>query len=300
MPEWAAFVGLTGLLLTALLALARLSQQALSGSESSSTASGGLTATGDQLRRATSGGPTDPTYPRFETAAAARQRRHLEAQLTPDSLSTGALLVNVALTQGLFGVLLVAGAVYFAIPASAFGVTNAPFSTGLPALGVGLAAGVGFWVGNEAAAVLADGFGITFDESLREMLAPDSVGGWVVLLGLVLPTIAVVEELLFRAAAVGVPVAGLGAPPALMVVVSSAAFALGHGAQGRVGIVVTGVLGAALAVLFVLTNSLLAVVVAHYLVNALELVVHEGLGVGRFGSADNRATTDGSESFDGS
>jgi hypothetical protein len=36
-----------------------------------------------------------------------------------------------------------------------------------------------------------------------------------------------------------------------------------------------------LAVLFVLTDSLLAVIVAHYLVNALELVVHEGLGVDR-------------------
>jgi uncharacterized membrane protein len=35
------------------------------------------------------------------------------------------------------------------------------------------------------------------------------------------------------------------------------------------------VLGAA----YVLTGSLLAVVVAHYLVNALEFVVHEGLGI---------------------
>jgi uncharacterized membrane protein len=33
-----------------------------------------------------------------------------------------------------------------------------------------------------------------------------------------------------------------------------------------------------LAVTFVLTGSLLVVVVAHYLVNALEFVVHEGLG----------------------
>jgi membrane protease YdiL (CAAX protease family) len=68
-----------------------------------------------------------------------------------------------------------------------------------------------------------------------------------------------------------------------MVAVSSVAFALGHGAQGRVGVVVTGALGAGLGALFVLTDSLLAVVVAHYLVNALELVVHAGLGVARLG-----------------
>jgi len=275
MPQWAAFVGLTGFLLTVLLGLSRLSQRSLSGE------AGGLTARTDTLERVQ---PTDSTYPRFETTRAARQRRHVEGQLSRDGLSTGALLANVALTQGLFGVLLLGGAVFFEIPLSALGVTASSLSTGLPAIAVGLAAGVGFWVGNELAAAAADGFGIGVDESLRELLAPDSAGGWVVLLGVVLPVIAVVEELLFRAAAIGVPVAGLDAPAWAMVAISSVAFALGHGAQGRVGVVVTGALGTALGVLFVLTNSLLAVVVAHYLVNALELTVHEGLGVGRLGS----------------
>ncbi|MBX0321896.1 CPBP family intramembrane metalloprotease [Halomicroarcula sp. F13] len=275
MPQWAAFVGLTGFLLTALLALARLSQRALPGSD------GDAAARTDGFGDVGADGPRDPTIPRFETEAVARRRARLESKLSPGDVSPGALLANVALTQGLFGALLVGGGFYFQIPLSAFGVTDAALSTGLPALAIGVAAGVGFWVGNELAAVVADGFGIAFDESLRELLAPDSAGGWVVLLGLVLPTIAVVEELLFRAAAIGVPVAGLGAPAWAMVVLSSAAFALGHGAQGRAGIVVTGVLGAALAVLFVVTDSLLAVVVAHYLVNALELVVHEGLGVER-------------------
>jgi hypothetical protein len=45
--------------------------------------------------------------------------------------------------------------------------------------------------------------------------------------------------------------------------------------------VVTGALGFALAAGFVLTGSLVVVVVAHYLVNALEFTVHEGLGVER-------------------
>ncbi|KAA9410646.1 CPBP family intramembrane metalloprotease [Haloarcula hispanica] len=272
MPEWAAFVGLTGFLLTALLGLARLSQGAV-------RSDGGVSSTVDGTSMATE--PQDPTLPRFETQRAAAQRRQMRDTLAPSDLSTGALLANVAFTQGLFGVLLVAGAFYFEIPASAFGITADALSTGLPAIAVGIGAGVGFWLGNELAAALADGFGVAFDESLRELLAPDSAGGWVVLLGGVLPVIAIVEELLFRAAAIGVPVAGLDAPAWAMAIVASVAFALGHGAQGRMGIVVTGTLGLALAGLFIATNSLLAVVVAHYLVNALELIVHEGLGVDR-------------------
>jgi membrane protease YdiL (CAAX protease family) len=272
MPEWAAFVGLTGFLLTALLGLARLSQGAV-------RSDGSVSSTVDGTSMGTE--PQDPTLPRFETQRAAAQRRQMEDTLAPSDLSTGMLLANVAFTQGLFGVLLVAGAFYFEIPASAFGITADALSTGLPAVAVGIGAGFGFWLGNELAAALADGFGVAFDESLRELLAPDSTGGWVVLLGGVLPVIAIVEELLFRAAAIGVPVAGLDAPAWAMAIVASVAFALGHGAQGRVGIVVTGTLGLALAGLFIATNSLLAVVVAHYLVNALELIVHEGLGVDR-------------------
>ena len=271
MPQWAAFVGLTGFLLTALLALAHLSQRALSGDTA------GIPADGVAPERG-------PVYPRFETADVARRRRHLATQLEPAEPSTGALLANVALTQGLFGVVLLGGAFFFAIPASALGIAGDSLSTGLPALAVGVAAGVGFWGGSELATMAAGDFGISVDESMRELLAPDSAGGWVVLLGVILPIIAVVEELLFRAAAIGVPVAGLGAPAWGMVPLAAAAFGLGHGAQGRVGIAVTGTLGVALGALFVLTNSLLAVVVTHYVINALELVVHEGLGVGRGGS----------------
>ena len=272
MPQWAAFVGLTGFLLTVLLALARLSQRAMETDDAGGSPSTGTGVTG------TAG---TEVYPRFETAEVARRRRHLSEQLTPTDPSTGALLANVALTQGLFGAVLVGGAVLFAIPASALGITGASLSTGLPALAIGVAAGVGFWTGSELATLVADGFGVRFDESMRELLAPSSRAGWLVLLAVILPTIAVVEELLFRAAAIGVPVAGLGAPPWLMVPLAAGAFALGHGAQGRVGMVVSGTLGTALGALFVLTNSLLAVVVAHYLLNALELTLHEWVDIDR-------------------
>ncbi|WP_224332533.1 CPBP family intramembrane glutamic endopeptidase [Haloprofundus halobius] len=204
-----------------------------------------------------------------------------DEQTTLGDLSTGALLLNVALSQGLFAGLLLAGAWVAEIPASAFGVTAA--TTDLTALSVGVAFGVGLYVLNELAATVGERFDLGGGEALREALAPDSAGGWAVLLLVVLPIIAGFEELLFRGALVGVLSIGFGLSPWLLAVLSSVAFGLGHGAQGPVGILVTGAIGFVLAAAFVLTESLLVVVVAHYLVNALEFVVHEGFGWERSG-----------------
>ncbi|WP_254528898.1 CPBP family intramembrane glutamic endopeptidase [Natrinema gelatinilyticum] len=196
----------------------------------------------------------------------------------PTSMTTGMVLLNVALSQGLFALVLLGAAIYTAIPSSALGLelSVSYLETGLLA---GAAAGVAFYVANELGAAAATWVGFDHDEGLRELLAPDSVGGWVLLLVCVLPIIAVFEEFLFRAALIGVPAAGFGVSPWLLAVVSSIAFAMGHGMQGSVGIVVTGLLGFALATVFIVTGSLLVVVVAHYLVNALEFVVHEALGI---------------------
>lgn len=193
-----------------------------------------------------------------------------------DSLSPVALLANVALTHGLFAVVLVGGAWYFAIPQTAFGVGASVPGSLLTRVAIGCVFGAALWAANEAGATLADAIGVGYDESLRQRLAPDSSGGWALLLGVVLPIIAVGEELLFRGALVGVPAAGFDISPWALAVVSSSAFALGHGAQGRAGVVVTGLLGFVLAAGFVLSGSLLVVIVAHYVVNALEFIVHEG------------------------
>jgi membrane protease YdiL (CAAX protease family) len=211
----------------------------------------------------------DPRGPAGDASAGGRE------------LTAGVLLANVALTQGLFGGVVLAGAVFYDIPARALGVTGDPWTTGLPAVALGAAFGVALWTGNEAGASAADAVGAAYDEGLREALAPDSRGGWLVLLGGVLPVIAFVEEFIFRAAVVGVPAAAFDVSPWALAVVSSAAFAVGHGAQGRVGVAVTGGLGFVLAAGYVLSGSLLVVVVAHYLVNALEFLVHEWLGAER-------------------
>ncbi len=249
MARWAVFAGVTALVLTLLLALARASQLAMSG---------GADESDDESRS-----PEDSI--------------EREAN-TPQSFSTGLLLANVALSQGVFLLLLVGAAWYARIPLVALGVTIPP-ENGLSVLAIGVALGIGLALVNELGSLGANAAGIETPDELRAALAPDSTAGWFVLLCVVLPTIAIFEEFLFRAALIGALSAGFTISPWLLALFSSVAFALGHGAQGTVGMVATGGLGFVLASAFIVTGSLLVVVLAHYLVNALEFVVHEGFGI---------------------
>lgn len=194
-------------------------------------------------------------------------------------LSKRELFANVALTQGLFGAVLVGAAWWTGVPAAALGIERTAASIGLEAVALGTAVGVALYVANALAAIGLERIGVGFDEFLRELLAPDTVREWAVLLLVILPTVALFEELLFRAALIGALSTGFGLSPWLLAVLSSVAFGLGHGLQGPGGVLVTGVLGFVLASVFILTGSLLVVVVAHYVINAAEFVVHEGLGI---------------------
>jgi membrane protease YdiL (CAAX protease family) len=186
------------------------------------------------------------------------------------------LVVNVALSQGVFAVLLLGGAFLTQVPASALGISGGPANP--EALGIGIVAGVLLSAANTAAGVFASWAGYDPSADLRSLLTPDSLQGWVLLLGIALPIVAGFEELLFRSVLVGAFAAGFGISPWILAILSSVAFALGHGAQGPIGVVVTGTLGFLLAALFVLTGSLVVVIVAHYLVNALEFIGHEITG----------------------
>jgi len=301
MADWSTFAGIVGIVLVLLLALTHASQSVFRDGSHSAT----------ELRQSIE--PTDwstePRYPTESTdhtteagdppadtlgdaarpadgsASADNERPETESRtadrpFAPGStreieLSTPLLLANVALSQGVFAVLLVTMAWYTEIPARAFGL--AAESVTLGGVVTGVAVGAGFYVLNEAGAALGRRRGLSTPTGLREALAPETAAGWTVLLIVVLPIIAGFEELLFRGALIGVVHAGFGVPEWLLVVGSSVAFGLGHGAQGRLGIIVTGLLGVGLASVFVLTGSLLVVIVAHYVINALEFVVHEGV-----------------------
>ncbi|WP_336021975.1 CPBP family intramembrane glutamic endopeptidase [Halobellus salinisoli] len=222
-------------------------------------------------------GPTATAEPATADSTATAEPVDSTATEPIPELSTASLLANVAVSQGLFGLLLLAGAWYAEIPAWAFGVARDAITLETLLLGGGV--GLGLYVANEAGATVGARFGLGDGERLRSALAPDSLLGWAALLFVVLPIIAAFEELLFRGALVGALAAGYDVSPWLLALGSSAAFGVGHGAQGRIGILVTATLGFALAAAFILTESLFVVIVAHYVINAAEFVVHEGLGV---------------------
>jgi membrane protease YdiL (CAAX protease family) len=308
-PNWTAFAGFSGVVVVLLLLLARASQSLLSREDPAANPPDVPAANPPDVpgrpteppgkREPTTEGETPPEppgepepegpdagppggtraddQPEDVTAAVggpgnSPAERSLEL---PAGVGTAELLANVLVTHGLLALLVVGGAVFWQVPVSALGV-SAPTAA---AISWGVAAGVVLYVADEVAAAGAARLGVDHDEALRELLAPDTPVGWVALLGGVLPVIAVSEELLFRGVLIGALATGFGLPPWWLALGSSVVFALGHGAQGRGGVVVTGLLGAALAAAFVVSGSLLVVVVAHYVVNALEFAVHEGLGV---------------------
>lgn len=193
----------------------------------------------------------------------------------PPVIGQAEAVANVLFSQGLFAALAVFAVWYARIPAAALGLGAADLRPRAVALGAGF--GVLLFLGSEFAQRLAARAGVEVSaaESLRELLAPASLRGWLLLLLVVLPLVAGFEELLFRGALVGALAAGYGVSPWLLAAISSALFGLGHGAQGRAGVLVAGLLGLALAAALVLTGSLLVPIVAHYVVNALEFLVHE-------------------------
>ena len=276
MTRWAAFAGVTLAVLVLLLLLARASTHALSGG-------GGFITRRE--RRWLDGLEDGATHLDVSEAPKPREMTPAESTLAPaDSVPTLALLANVAVSHALFALLLLGGIWLTGVPLPALGVSADPLSTGVPAVVLGIALGLALSFANTLAGGLARAFGADPSEELRGLLAPQSAVGWIVLLVVVLPIIAGFEELLFRAALVGVFAVGFEFSPWLLAVLSSVAFAAGHGAQGPLGVLVTGMLGFVLAVAFVLTNSLLVVVVAHYVVNAVEFVVFEGVGWEPFGT----------------
>jgi membrane protease YdiL (CAAX protease family) len=89
------------------------------------------------------------------------------------------------------------------------------------------------------------------------------------LVPLALVPAVLLEELLFRSLLLG----GFGvfASPLLLAVVWSIIFGAMHLPQGALGIVVAAALGVLLSVLFLVTQNLIAPLIAHYVINLMQL-----------------------------
>ncbi|WP_396610403.1 lysostaphin resistance A-like protein [Haloferax sp. S1W] len=289
MTDWAAFAGFTGVILAVLLALAHLSRgiphadggdpyfdrDADSRAAAVDDDSDADSSEARPVDSNTTHGEADGTHHDAPAPSGAPFPPMGEDSVPSPDIPPQMLLANVAVSQGLLGVFLVTSVWYTSVPVSALGLSF----TGLPSkLALGVALGIALYAVNRAGTSVSREFGLVPDESLRETLTPETAAGWALLLFAVLPLIAGFEELLFRGALVGAISVGFDVSPWFMATLSSVAFGVGHGAQGRLGIVVTGLLGFVLAAAFVLTESLVVVVVAHYLVNALEFVCHHLFG----------------------
>jgi len=259
-PNWPLFGVVVLLATVVLVVLSRASSRAISGDAGPPVDSAGDERHPADGPGATSGPPGDGQHPPATP----------QASPVPTG---GALLANVALTQGLLGVGLLVLAWYASVPLSTLGLV--PVTP--DALAVGLGVGVGLYVASETATTVADRAGVDHDERLRELLAPSRPAEWALLLLVLLPIVAFAEELLFRGVLVGALAAGFGLPAWALAVVSSALFGGSHSAQGAVGVAVTATLGLVLAAAFVLTGNLAVVVLAHYVIDALEFVVEEGV-----------------------
>ena len=80
----------------------------------------------------------------------------------------------------------------------------------------------------------------------------------------------VLEELLFRSLLLGA--LGQAVPILLLSVLFSAVFGLMHSPQGNLGILITGLLGLWLSLLFIWSGGLILPLVAHYTINFLQLL----------------------------
>lgn len=178
------------------------------------------------------------------------------------------LYLNVVGTQALVVALIVIGAWIAGVPEGVFALRVSQF-----VVVAGLVVGVAIFAASVVVTRVLSRAGVTYSEALRDALEPRSPSEAVMLYGATLPAVAVGEEFLFRGALIGAMTAGLGVSPWIPAIGSSALFGYAHSAQGRAGVVVTGVLGLVLAGLFIVTNSLLAAVVAHLVVNALEFAL---------------------------
>lgn len=183
-------------------------------------------------------------------------------------LSRTAVYLNVGVSHGLVLLVLVGLHRWTGVPLRTLGLWTTPDWLLLAVLAPGLI----------ALNAVSERVTRRFDDTenpLRELLTPENWLGWTVLLGGLLPLIAITEELLFRGVLIGAFGAITGLSSVVLVAVSAVTFGGAHTAQGRHGVAVATLLGAVLGAVYAMTGDLWVVVGAHYLVDLVEFVAHE-------------------------
>lgn len=108
-----------------------------------------------------------------------------------------------------------------------------------------------------------------YSPQVMKSVTPKNQREWLLILIPLLLAVAI-EELLFRGLLIGG--FSLVVNPWVMAVASSIIFGIMHSPQGLLGIVLTATVGFIFATVFILTNSLVVVIAAHYTVNFLQIL----------------------------
>ena len=108
-----------------------------------------------------------------------------------------------------------------------------------------------------------------YSPAIMRGMIPRNQIEWLLILVPLLLAVAL-EEVLFRALLIGG--FSMVVNPWIMAIASSIVFGLMHSPQGILGIVLVGLVGMLFGAVFILTNSLLIVIIAHFVINLLQIV----------------------------
>ncbi|HEX2912956.1 MAG TPA: type II CAAX endopeptidase family protein [Chloroflexia bacterium] len=108
-----------------------------------------------------------------------------------------------------------------------------------------------------------------YSPELMKNLIPRNQLEWVLIIIPLFLAVAL-EEMLFRALLIGGY--SVVVNPWAMALASSVVFGMMHSPQGILGIVLTGLVGLLFGAVFIITGSLLVVIIAHFAVNFLQIV----------------------------
>lgn len=108
-----------------------------------------------------------------------------------------------------------------------------------------------------------------YDPKVMKSVVPKRQREWFLILLPLLLSVAV-EELIFRSMLIGG--FSLVVNPWIMAVASSIIFGIMHSPQGRLGIIMTGVIGFVFATIFIISGSLVMVITAHYIINFMQIL----------------------------